>query len=110
MKRGEVWLVNLDPTKGREQAGTRPCMILSVDPFNQCGIDLVIAIPITSTDRGWPTHVSVAPPEGGLTLQSFVKCEDIRSLSQDRLIKRLGVLSPHTTNEIEQRVRIVLGL
>ena len=52
----------------------------------------------------------VKPPEGGLKNESFIKCEDIRSMSSDRLIKRLGVVSRQTIAETEGRVRIILGL
>jgi mRNA interferase MazF len=108
--RGEVWLANFDPTKGREQAGTRPCLIFSVDPFNSGPLDLIIAVPITSTQRGWATHVGIKPPEGGLKNLSFIKCEDIRSMSRERLIKRLGLVSQKTMAETEERIRFILGL
>ncbi|MGK5081891.1 type II toxin-antitoxin system PemK/MazF family toxin [Bdellovibrionota bacterium FG-1] len=108
--RGEIWLVDFNPTKGREQAGVRPCLVLSVDPFNHGPLDLVIGIPITSTHRGWPTHVGVKPPEGGLKNDSFIKCEDLRSMSNDRFIKRIGVVSRQTMADTESRVRIILGL
>jgi mRNA interferase MazF len=108
--RGEVWLADFNPTKGREQAGVRPCLVFSVDPFNHGPLELVIAIPITSARRGWPTHVKVAPPEGGLKNVSYIKCEDIRSMSSDRLIKRMGVVSRETMAKTEGRVRILFGL
>ena len=108
--RGETWLADFNPTKGREQAGIRPCLVFSVDPMNHGPLDLVIGIPITSTERGWPTHVEVRPPEGGLKNVSYIKCEDIRSMSSDRFMKRLGVVSARTMTETEARVRILLGL
>lgn len=108
--RGEIWLVNLDPTKGREQAGSRPALIVSVDRFNHGAADLVIACPITSKAKGIPTHVQVNPPEGGLNLRSFIKCEDVRSISKSRLINRFGAVSGHTMGEVEDRLAILLGI
>jgi mRNA interferase MazF len=108
--RGEIWLVGLDPTKGREQAGMRPALIISVDMFNHGAAELVVAIPITSRAKGIPLHVEVKPPEGGLTLTSFVKCEDVRSISTSRLVRPLGKVSPQTIDMIEDRMRILLGL
>lgn len=108
--RREVWLVNLDPTKGREQAGRRPALILSVDQFNHGPAGLVVVIPITSKAKGIPFHVSVNPPEGGLSQLSFIKCEDLRSISKERLIQRLGVVIDQTMDEVEDRLRILLGL
>jgi mRNA interferase MazF len=108
--RGEIWLVNLSPTEGREQAGTRPVLIVSVDLFNHGAAELVVVIPVTSKAKGIPLHVEVNPPEGGLSLKSFVKCEDVRSISTARLMKKLGKVSPQTVNSVEDRLKILLGL
>jgi mRNA interferase MazF len=108
--RGEVWLVSLDPVRGHEQAGTRPALVVSVDRFNHGPAGLVIVLPITSRSKGVPLHVPISPPEGGLTLPSFVKCEDVRSVSLDRLVRRLGSVEPSTLSLVEDRLRILMGL
>ncbi len=108
--RGEIWLVGLDPTKGREQAGIRPALIVSVDIFNQGAAELVVVIPVTSKAKGIPLHVEILPPEGGLTLTSYVKCEDVRSISTSRLVRRLGMVSAETMDQVEDRLKILLGL
>src|SRR5438128_12236232 len=108
--RGEIWLVSLSPTARREQAGTRPALIVSVDMFNHGAAELVIAIPITSKAKGIPLHVEITPLEGGLSLKSDVKCEDVRSISTSRLKRKLGRVSAQTTDEVEDRLRILLGL
>src|SRR4051812_22291191 len=79
--RGEIVLMDLNPTRGREQAGVRPFLILSVDPFNRGPAELLIGIPLTTKDRRIRTHVSVDPPEGGLTERSFAMVEAVRSVS-----------------------------
>ncbi len=109
--RGEIWLVNLDPTVGREQAGERPVVIVSTDRFNRGPAGLVIVAPMTTRDRRLPLHVLVDPPEGGVRRRSFVKCEDVRSISKDRLSgTRWGALSRRTMAEVEDRLRILLDL
>jgi mRNA interferase MazF len=108
--RGEVWVVSLDPTKGREQAGKRPALVLSVDHFNKGPADLIVVLPITSKAKGIPFHVNVRPPEGGLKQESFIKCEDVRSISKERLLQRLGAVTTRTMKLVEDRVRILLGL
>jgi mRNA interferase MazF len=108
--RGEIWRVDLNPTIGHEQSGTRPALVLSVDAFNQGPADLVVMLPITSQAKGIPFHVEIKPPEGGLTHRSFVKCEDIRSISRLRLKNRLGHVSTQTLGLIEDRLRILLSL
>lgn len=108
--RGEIWFLNLDPTQGREQAGSRPALVISVDKFNAGPAELVVVLPITTKTKGIPFHVQVEPPEGGLKQQSFIKCEDVRSVSKGRLSKRWGRVSPKTMTAVEDRLRILMGL
>jgi mRNA interferase MazF len=108
--RGEVWTIDLNPTRGHEQAGTRPALVVSVDAFNQGPADLIVVLPITSQSKGIPFHVEIKPPEGGLSLRSFVKCEDVRSISKLRMKRRLGIVTPSTMTQVEDRLRILLAL
>ena len=108
--RGEIWLTTLDPTVGREQAGTRPALIISDDLFNQSHAELVVVLPITSKSKGIRSHVPVSPPEGGLQVTSYIKCEDVRSISTSRLVNKLGTVTPSTIDAVEDRLRILLGL
>lgn len=108
--RGEVWMLNFDPTRGHEQAGTRPALIISVDLFNAGAAELVIVLPITSRSKGVRSHVAIQPSEGGLSVASFIKCEDVRSIAKERLIRRLGVVSARTLVEVEDRLRVLLQL
>ena len=108
--RGEVWDLSLDPIVGREQAGFRPALILSVDLFNQGPAELIVVVPVTRTNRKVRWHVPVLPPEGGLAAESFVQCENVRSVSKSRLRRRRGRVSPATMDQVEDRVRILLGL
>lgn len=109
-KRGEVWLVDLNPVRGHEQAGKRPALVISVDLFNSGPAGLVVVLPITTKDKKIPLHVKISPPEGGVKETSFVKCEDIRSVSTERLLERLGEVSRNTMAAVEDRVRILLEL
>ena len=108
--RGEIWFLNLDPTQGREQAGSRPALVVSVDGFNQGPADLVVVLPVTSVAKGIPFHVPVSPPEGGVRQQSFIKCEDVRSVSRSRLRDRWGIVGAQTMEAVEERLRILMGL
>ncbi len=108
--RGDVWLVDLSPTRGHEQAGRRPALVVSVDLFNGGPAGLVVVLPITSKGKGVSFHVPVNPPEGGLRQVSFVKCEGVRSVSTERLIELYGVASSETLRAVEDRLRILLGL
>jgi mRNA interferase MazF len=109
-QRGEIWLVDLNPTRGREPFGRRPALIVSVDLFNQGPADLVVILPVTSKEKGIPFHLIIEPPESGLSKTSFIKCEDIRSIAKERLLKRVGKISNRTLTDVEDRLRILLSL
>lgn len=108
--RGEAWLVNLAPVRGHEQSSTRPGLVVSVDEFNHGPAGLVAIIPLTTKAEGIPFHVELAAQEEGLTHTSHIKCEDVRSVSKERLAKRLGMVSAAVMTEVEDRLRILLGL
>jgi mRNA interferase MazF len=109
-QRGEIWTVDLDPTRGHEQSGKRPALVVSASLFNQGPSGLVIVLPLTTRDKRIPTHIRMAPPEGGLPAVSFIKCEDIRSVSTERLTRRWGVVSETTLTQVEDAMRILLEL
>lgn len=108
--RGEIWTVNLNPVRGHEQAGHRPGLVMSVDTFNHGPAGLVVIIPITTKEKRIPFHIIINPQEGGVSEKSFIKCEDIRSVSTERLSKRLGKVSLETLGAVEDRLRILLDL
>ena len=108
--RGQVWRAELDPTRGHEQSGSRPCLVVSVDQFNRGPAGLVVIVPLTTRHRPLPLRVAIDPPEGGLSARSFAMCEQIRSVSVDRLVEEWGVVSPRTLQVVEDRLRILLGL
>ncbi len=108
--RGEVWLADLNPTRGHEQAGRRPVLVVSEDLFNRGPAGLAIILPMTSKVRGVPSHVPVSPPEGGVTGRTAVLCEAIRSVSVERLVERWGAVDRQTMAAVEDRLRILLRL
>lgn len=109
-RRGEVWFVDLDPAEGREQAGRRPALVLSVDEFNASKAGLVTILPITSRARALRTRVTVRPPEGGLSSTSYIICEQTRTISTTRLRKPIGAVSSTTLGSVADILRMLLGL
>ncbi len=104
----DVWLAELDPAVGHEQAGRRPVVVVSVDQLNEAQPpDLAIVVPLTSTDRGQRLHVPIEPPEGGLDRRSFALVEMVRSVSHRRLIERRGAVRSVTLQEIVRRVHVL---
>jgi mRNA interferase MazF len=111
IRRGEVWLADLGQTRGREQSGERPVLIVSADEINQGPADLVVAVPFTTRRRAVPTHVEVRPPNGGLRDVSFAMCEQVRSLSAERLGSRpFGSVPMAVLSAVEDRLRLLLVL
>ncbi len=108
-QRGELWLADLDPTRGHEQAGRRPVLVLSAAAFNAAS-SLVTVLPITSKPRALPTRIAMNPPEGGVSVPSFVIGEQVRTISRARLSARLGQAQPATMQQVETIVRTLLAL
>lgn len=109
--RGEVWLVDFNPVRGHEQAGLRPALIISDNRFNRSRAGLTMVVPMSTRARGIPSHVPVNPPDGGVRAPSFLKCEDLRSVSIERLVEGpWGILSHSVVAAVEERLRFLLGL
>jgi mRNA interferase MazF len=109
--RGEVWDCDLSPTRGHEQSGRRPVLIVSSDRFNQGKSSLVVIVPITSTPARNPLHVPMSADEGGLNNDSALLCDMVRSVSQSRLSGTgRGRVSPETLVRVEQILRIIQQL
>jgi len=108
--RGEIWDVDLDLGRGHEQAGRRPALVVSADAFNHGPAGLVVVLPLTTRPKGIPLHVEIASPEGGVRAASWVKPEDVRSISTGRLRRRRGTVSVATLRAVETRLRVLLDL
>ena len=109
--RGEVRVVDLDPTRGHEQAKTRPCIVVSDDRFNRSASGLVVIVPLTSVSRGIPWHVRVGPEDGGVREESWAMTDQVRAVSQGRLLgDPWGRVAPVVMAAIEERLRLLLGL
>lgn len=110
MKRGEVWLVNLDPTIGSEIRKTRPAVIISSDLIGI--LPLKVIVPLTEwKDRyeSAPWMVRVDPDDkNGLSKSSTADGLQIRSVSHQRLVQKLGILQPVQVAQIVQAVVNVL--
>lgn len=101
--RGDVYWAELEPTRGREQAGKRPVVILSHEPFNE-RTKTAIAMAITSQPQRMGFPLTHELSSGGLPKRSWVKIGHVRTLSVERLGKRIGAVSP------EEMIRLLDGL
>jgi len=110
-RRGEVYLVNFDPTVGAEIRKTRPALILQNDIANRWSpITIVAAVTSQIAGKVYPTEVRVQPPEGGLATESVVLLNQVRSIDKRRLVKRLGRMKSDTMEQVDRALQVSLGL
>ena len=110
-RRGEVYLVNFDPTIGAEVKKTRPAVVIQNDIGNRWSpITIVAAMTSRFEDPLYPTEVLVRASEGGLEVDSVVLLNQIRSVDKARLVRRLGALKGQTVKEVDRALLLSLGL
>ena len=110
-KRGELYLVNFEPTVGAEIRKTRPALVLQNDIANRHSpITIVAAVTSKFDETLYPTEVLVTAPEGGLSVDSVVLLNQIRSIDRRRLVRRLGAIRGTTMERVERSLQISLGL
>src|SRR5205809_7375148 len=111
-RRGEIYLTALDPTIGREIQKTRPALVIQNDVSNRLS-QITIVAPITSTVRFPlnPVHVLLAADQStGLSVTSVALLNQIRAVDRKRLIKRLGAIDNVTLEQVDEAIKISLGL
>lgn len=111
VKRGEIWLVNLDPTVGHEIKKSRPGIIIQNDIGNKYSPMIIIA-PITSQniEKIYPIEVFLTKQNCGLDKDSKVLLNHIRAVDKRRLIKKIGEADEEALEKIDEAIKISLGL
>lgn len=107
-RRGDIWLVDFGEPVGREQAGRRLGVVVSADPLNESPAGVVIVVPCTTRRRELPSHVELDPKECGIDEVSYAKCEDVKSVSEHRLVARLGTANDEALFAITRVLRFLL--
>jgi mRNA interferase MazF len=111
--RGEIYLVDLSPVQGREQAGRRPVLVLSVNSINRLPLVVTVVVGTKGDNirRDYPTNVRVSAAESGLPMETVFLCFQLRSLDPGRFAGTpAGKTSSATMEKIENAVRHCLGL
>jgi mRNA interferase MazF len=103
-------MVDFGTPIGHEQGYRRPAVVVSDDRLNRSRAELAIVVPVTTTRRGLPSHVEIEPGSAGLAEVSYAKGEDIKSVSTQRLTRRLGTVPPDRLDSIERVLRLLLRL
>lgn len=114
MRRGEVWLAELQPRSGAELRGPRPVIVVSRDSFNRVeSWRSVLVVPLTTSDRQarrGPTAVLVPDGSGGLRGDGVAVCHQVTTLDRAKLTRRVGALPPEVLVSIEAGLKATLDL
>ena len=118
IKRGQIYFVNLNPTKGREQSGRRPVLVVSDDAINRQPLVAAVVVGTDSANvaRDYPVNVRVRSAESGLSKDSVFLCFQIRSLDHRRFLdgegfaKPAGLMPADKMREVDRALALVLGL
>ena len=111
LRPGDVWLADLNPVIGSEQAGRRPVIVASGPLHLALPHAVVFVVPVMSRDRGLRHQIPVASPSSGLSkLPSFARPEDARAVAYQRLDHRLGAVTPGELAAVRRILRAFLDL
>jgi mRNA interferase MazF len=113
IRRGEIYLVNLNPVHGREQSGFRPVLVLSSDSINRLPLVVTVVVGTKGENikRDYPSNVRVSAAESGLPLETVFLCFQLRSLDSARFSDPpAGGISRASLAKVENAVRHCLGL
>lgn len=110
LRRGSVVWAELDPVRGREQAGRRPALVVASDLYLEQADTLVIVVPATTTDRGWPNHIRLRGADLDLPEPTFAMTEQPRTITRDRIVGGVGVVDTPTMREVDRWLRDFLAL
>jgi mRNA interferase MazF len=103
-------LADLNPSRGREQRGIRPALVLSTDRFNHGPAELAVVLPLTKVGKGIRSHLPIARADSGLDYDSYVICEQVRCIARERLVKRIGRAPEPVMQQVSLIVRVLLEL
>lgn len=112
LRRGELHWVDWNPSRGSEQAGRRPALIVQADAANaNPRYPNTIVAAVSTSGRAVATHVPLAPSaRNGLSALSYVKCEQILTISKDRLVEKIGEIETADLVRVDTALRQALDL
>lgn len=105
---GDLFLALLG--QGQEQGGKRPCLVVSDSVHNRNALELLVVLPVTTRRWELPMHVRVSPAQSGLGRDSYIMCDQPRTITRGRLLKHLSRLDPVAMGEVKWRLRALLDL
>lgn len=111
MKRGDIFLANLEPVKGSEQGGVRPVLIIQNDNGNKFSpVTIIAAITSKAFEKEHPTNVFISRQESKLDKDSTILLNQIRTIDNRRLIKRISGLDNFIMRKVDMAIKVSLQL
>ena len=111
VKRGDIYYADLSPVVGSEQGGVRPVLIVQNDVGNKYSPTVIAAAITSQTDKSrLPTHIDIMPEHCGLSRDSVVLLEQIRTIDKRRLREKMGTLDPQSMTQVNKALSISFGL
>lgn len=110
IRRGDIYLVNFNPSRGSEQAGYRPAVIIQNNIGNKYSSTTIVAAITTAVDKTYPFMVRLSVGEGGLEKESAVNLAQILTIDKARLERKLGSLSSEKMSEVDAAIKLSLGI
>lgn len=109
LSRGSVAWADLSPTRGHEKSGKRPVLVVASRGYLTTVTTLVVVLPVTTVDRGWPNHVPLRGAHG-LDRASWAMTEQLRTIARDRIRDVVGLVDDYTLDGIDVYLRDFLDL
>lgn len=110
VKKGDLFFADLSPVVGSEQGGIRPVLVVQNDVGNKYSPTVIVAAITSQTKTKLPTHVQLNATQGGLSKDSIVLLEQLRTIDKQRLRERIGTLNEKQIPDIEKALSISLGI
>lgn len=111
IKRGDIFYADLSPVVGSEQGGIRPVLVLQNDIGNKYSPTIIVAAITSQINKGkLPTHVEIRYNEYGLSKDSVVLLEQIRTIDKKRLREKIGRFDEDMMKKVDESIQISLGL
>ena len=111
VKRGEIVLANFDPVIGSEQGRTRPAVIIQSNFMNKTSpVTIVATLTSRIPSKDYPTVVFLSKKDSGLSKDSIIQSNQIKTIDKSRIIKKYGILDPYTMQKVDDAIKISLGL
>ena len=111
VKKGDLYFADLSPVVGSEQGGVRPVLVVQNDVGNRYSPTIIVAAGTSQTGKSkLPTHVELAATQGGLSKNSVVLLEQLRTIDKQRLKERIGTLSEAQIPSVDEALSVSLGI